>query len=201
MRFKHGHFCDFAAEPSGPAPGEAPCGLARPSFHLDLENPTVADQPSGQEQLQRLVRAHDAGETLPADALGNLIDALRVFVAHGELEAQLGEFARHAGLVAEADPVASSLPAVFERKPRPLAGNLRNGTTTLDAARNLHCRALHVQANMTRLSAALRETMGIVVRMKRATLARPLPRMLADAAGADGEAKENDTRPLANAVA
>jgi hypothetical protein len=196
MRFKHGHLCNIAAEAGSPAPATAL--HAGPCFHLDLENPVVAEGRSGHEQVQRLVNAHDAGESLPVDALAHVIDALRVFIAHGELETQLNQFALDAGLTSRASHQA--LATTFEPMPRQVATIAPQGTTTLEAARNLHCRVLNAQANMTRLGAALRETMGIVVRMKRAT--RPLcePCAPAEAVDTGGPDAENGMSRLAKAV-
>lgn len=194
MRFKHGHLSNIAVE----ANGASPVAVGKPCFHLSLENvATAVSEPDGHEQLADLLRAHDAGEALPGDALARVMEALRVFVGAGQLHEQLRQFAQHAGLAEAGAGDSPSLPFPWRGAAPNLPANAR-GTTTLEAVRNLHCRTLHVQANMTKLGAALRETMGIVVSMRKAAAARAEAQKRL-APGEELPAVEAGRRQLANA--
>lgn len=107
MRFKHGHLSNIAVE----ANGASPVAVGKPCFHLSLENvATAVSEPDGHEQLADLLRAHDAGEALPGDALARVMEALRVFVGAGQLHEQLRQFAQHAGLAEAGAGDSPSLP-------------------------------------------------------------------------------------------
>lgn len=55
-------------------------------------------RPPGYAMVERIVRAYDAGESLPDDDVHVMVDALRVFLHKGTTDAHLQEFGKAANL-------------------------------------------------------------------------------------------------------
>lgn len=53
----------------------------------------------GHADIARLVRAFDAGESLPQAELGRIMDALRVFLGEGSTDTHLREFGKRARII------------------------------------------------------------------------------------------------------
>lgn len=104
-------------------------------------------RPAGYRDVLDVVRAHDAGEPLPPDALGRLVDALRVFLAAGDADKQLRDFGKRARILGkqgrreptadEADDRIRMVAALIERERKHVAAGMPTRSAAAQAKREI----------------------------------------------------------------
>jgi hypothetical protein len=157
MRLKHGHL--DAGRDDAPAPPEP---VSRRPFQLLLQSALPLVPVDGYADLTRLLDAYDGQQSLPIEPLQRLMDALRVFLADGEHDERLREFAARAGLAAASVARARMLGGEVGADEQRLFGHqfelLMRGMAATAVLR----------ASMRGLDATLSRTLGNVVDIHRA---------------------------------